>query len=65
MMDCMNAVERAGVLLILSVVLAGCTLMTPEERAALEEQERQRATACHQRGGLFVSGLCVSRGGGQ
>jgi hypothetical protein len=65
MMNYVNAVERAGVLLIFIVVLAGCTLMTPEERAALEEQERQQAMECHRRGGWFVSGSCVSRGGGQ
>jgi hypothetical protein len=63
-MDSMNAIARVGAVLILTVVLAGCAPMTPEVRAAIEEQERQRAMECERRGGWYVSGSCISRGGG-
>ena len=59
----MNAIARVGAVLILTVVLAGCAPMTPEVRAAIEEQERQRAMECERRGGWYV-GSCISRGGG-
>lgn len=61
----MSAIARVGAVLILTVVLAGCAPMTPEQIAALEEQQRQQAAECQQRGGLLVSGSCISRGGGQ
>jgi hypothetical protein len=51
-------------MLILIAVLAGCTPMTPEVRAAIEEQERRRAIECEARGRWYVSGSCISRGGG-
>jgi hypothetical protein len=39
--------------------------MTPEVRAAIEEQERRRAIECERRGGWYVTGSsCISRGGG-
>ena len=63
-MDSMNAIARVGAVLILTVVLVGCAPMTPEVRAAIEEQERQRAMECERRGGWYVSGSCISRGGG-
>ncbi len=63
-MDRMNAIEGAGAMLIVAVVLAGCSPMTPEQRAAWEQQERRNAVECERRGGSYV-GTCVSRGGGQ
>ena len=57
-------IARARVVLLLTVILAGCTPMTPEVRAAIEEQERRRAMECERRGGSYVSGSCISRGGG-
>ena len=60
----MNVLARAGTVLTLAAVLAGCAPMTPERRAALEEQQRRQAAECQQRGGWPVSGSCVSRGGG-
>ena len=65
MVDGMNAVERAGLALILAAVLAGCAPLTPEQTAALEAQQRQYEMECQLRGGLFMSGSCVSRSGGQ
>jgi hypothetical protein len=60
-----NAITLASAVLILTVVLAGCATMTPEERAAIEEQERRRAVECERRGGSYLSGSsCVSRSGG-
>ena len=35
--------------------------MTPEVRAAIEEQERRRAMECERRGGWYV-GSCISAG---
>lgn len=61
----MNAIVRAGAALVLMVALAGCAPLTPEQLAALEAQQRQQAAECQQRGGLLVSGSCVSRTGGQ
>ena len=59
----MNTIAWVTAGLILTVVLAGC--MTPEERAAFEEQERRRAIECERRGGSYVTGSsCISRGGG-
>ena len=49
---------------VLSGVGAGCAPWTPEQRAAAEEQDRRRAAECLSRGGWYVSGSCVSRGGG-
>jgi hypothetical protein len=60
----MTAIERAGAILIVAVVLTGCAAWTPEQRAAWEDQERRRATECERRGGWYVSGSCVSRAGG-
>ena len=61
----MNAIERAGAVLILTVVVAGCATWTPEERAAWEQRERQNRVACESRGPfLYVSGACIFRGGG-
>ena len=54
-----------GVLLIFTVALPGCAPLTPEQAAALEEQQRQYAMECQLRGGLFMSGSCVSRSGGR
>ena len=59
----MNALARVRAVLILTMVLAGCAPMTPEVRAAIEEQERRRAIECERRGGSYV-GSCISRGGG-
>ena len=59
----MNAIARVRALLILTMVMAGCAPMTPEVRAAIEEQERRRAIECERRGGSYV-GSCISRGGG-
>jgi len=59
----MNAIAWVSAGLILTVLLAGC--MTPEERATIEEQDRQRAIECERRGGWYVTGSsCISRGGG-
>ena len=63
--NAMNALVRAGLLLILAVVLAGCAPLTPEQTAALEAQQWQYALECQLRGGLFMSGSCVSRSGGR
>ena len=65
MVDGMNAIARAMGLLVLAAGLAGCAPLTPEQLAALEAQQRQAAVECQQRGGLFMSGSCVSRSGGQ
>ncbi len=48
--------ERAGLVLILAVVLAGCAPLTPEQTAALEAQQRQYALEC-QRPAAAVSSL--------
>jgi len=61
----MSAIVPVSVLLIFAVVLSGCAPLTPERAAALEEQQRQYAMECQLRGGLFMSGSCVSRSGGQ
>ena len=61
----MGAIARAWAVLILATVLAGCAPLTPEQQAALEAQQRQASVECQQRGGLFMSGSCVSRSGGQ
>ena len=61
----MNAIARAGAVLMLTAVLARCAPLTPEQLAALEAQQRQYAVECQQRGGLFMSGSCVARTGGQ
>ena len=55
----------AVALLLVGAVLVGCAPLTPEQTAALEAQQRQYALECQQRGGLFMSGSCVSRSGGQ
>ena len=60
----MNAIARVSAALILTVVLAGCAPMTPEVRAAIEDQERRRAIECERRGGWYISGSCISRGSG-
>jgi len=60
----MKTMALAGVALILTVALGGCAPMTPEQLAALEAQQRQQALECQQRGGMLVSGSCVSRAGG-
>ncbi len=58
------------VLLVTAVIAAGgagCTPMTPEQRAAAEqaraEQERVHASECAAMGMLYMSGTCVMRGG--
>jgi hypothetical protein len=51
--------------LIFAAVLPGCAPLTPEQTAALEAQQREYALECQQRGGLFMSGSCVSRSGGR
>jgi len=52
---------------VIAVGVAGCTPMTPEERAAGEqaraEQEREHAMECAKMGMLYMSGTCVMRGG--
>ena len=55
---------RLGSVLILTTLLAACAPMTPETRAALEEQERRNALDCERRGRVYVSGACISRSGG-
>ena len=60
----LNAVGWAGIVLVLAAGLAGCAPLTPEQLAAIEEQQRRLAAECQGRGGWFVSGSCVSRGGG-
>jgi hypothetical protein len=60
----MSAIARVGAVLILTIVLAGCAPMTPQERAALEEQDRRSAMECERRGRVYVSGACISRSGG-
>ena len=49
---------------VLAGIGAGCAPWTAEQRAALEEQERQRAAECLSRGRWYVSGSCISRSGG-
>jgi hypothetical protein len=61
----MNAIARAVAVLIFAAVLPGCAPLTPEQTAALEAQQREYALECQQRGGLFMSGSCVSRSGGR
>ena len=61
----MNAIERAGAVLILTMLAAGCSPMTAEQRAALEERDRQLVKTCEGRGGYYINGSCISRGGGQ
>lgn len=60
----MKAIALTAGAVILAVVLAGCAPLTPEQQAALEAQQRQYELECQQRGGLFMSGSCVSRAGG-
>ena len=60
----MTAFARLGTALILTTLLAGCASMTPETRAALEEQDRRNALDCERRGRVYVSGSCISRSGG-
>ncbi len=60
----MKTIAWAGVALIMTVALGGCAPMTPEQLAALEAQQKQQAAECQQRGLLYVSGTCISRGGG-
>jgi PBP1b-binding outer membrane lipoprotein LpoB len=60
----MSDIARVGALLILTMILAGCAPMTPAERAALEEQDRRSAMECERLGRVYVSGSCISRGGG-
>ena len=60
----MSAIARVGAVLTLTMILAGCAPMTPEQRAALEEQDRRNALACERQGRVYVSGSCISRGGG-
>jgi hypothetical protein len=60
-----RAIAWVWAVLILTVALAGCAPMTPEVRAAIEQQERRRAIECERRGGWYVTGSsCISRGGG-
>ena len=52
-------------LLLLTITLAaGCAPWTPEQTAEFQARERQLSEECARRGGLFVSGSCVSRAGG-
>ncbi len=61
----MNVIARVSAVLILTVILAGCAPLTPEESAAIAEQERQREIECERRGGWYLRGSsCTSRGGG-
>jgi hypothetical protein len=64
----MSARDRVALGLVLAAVLAvvggGCAPWTAEQRAAFEEQERRREAECLRRGGWYVSGSCISRGGG-
>jgi hypothetical protein len=59
-----RAIALCGAVLGLAVGLAGCVTMTPADRAAVEERERRRAVECEQIGRVYVSGACISRGGG-
>ena len=64
----MSTRARVALGLVIAAVLAGvgagCAPWTPEQQAAAEAQDRQRAAECLSRGGWYVSGSCVSRGGG-
>jgi len=62
--ETMNLRERIALGLVLAAVLAGCAPLTAEQLAELEEQQRRQAAECSLRGGWYVSGSCVSRGGG-
>ncbi len=68
MVEGVSTGDRVALWLLLAAVLAGigagCAPWTPEQRAAAEEQERRQAGECLRRGGWYVSGSCVSRGGG-
>ena len=60
-----RAIAWLRAVLILTAALRGCAPMTPEVRAAIEEQERLRAIECERRGGWYVTGSsCTSLGGG-
>ena len=61
----MKTIALATGTMILAALLAGCAPLTPEQQAALEAQQEQYARECQLRGGLFMSGSCVSRSGGQ
>ena len=60
----MRIIARAAAAIAILAILAGCAPWTPEQRAAYEAQDQQRAQDCQLRGGWYVSGSCVSRGGG-
>jgi hypothetical protein len=60
----MRILDRTPLLLLIMTLAAGCAPWTPEQTAAFEERERQLSEECARRGGLFVSGSCVSRAGG-
>jgi hypothetical protein len=68
MVEGMRARHRVALGLVLAAALScvgtGCAPWTPEQQAAAEEIDRQRAAECMRRGGWYVSGSCVSRGGG-
>ncbi len=68
MVESLRARDRLALGIVLAAVLAGvgggCAPWTPEQRAAVEEQDRRQAAECLRRGGWYVSGSCVSRGGG-
>jgi hypothetical protein len=67
MVEGMSTGDRVALGMLLAAVLAGigagCAPWTPEQPAAAEEQERRHAGECLRRGGWYVSGSCVSRGG--
>ena len=60
----MISVRRTTLLLLILTLAAGCAPWTPEQEAAFRDRERQQSEECARRGGLYVSGSCVSRSGG-
>jgi hypothetical protein len=60
----MTTIGRTTLLLLIVTLLVGCAPLTPEQIADIEARDRERETECGRRGGVYVSGSCVSRGGG-
>lgn len=60
----MTIVGRTTLLLLIVTLAAGCAPWTPEQAAEFQAREREQSEECARRGGLYVSGSCVSRSGG-